>query len=89
MKFHSPSFLMGFAGAAVVMASAKRLRPVVVEVASLGLHFARLGRAVVERQRESAEDLWAEVEEKARLRGRAKRRDTGRRQGEAASPTTH
>jgi len=89
MKFHPPSFVIGFAGAAVVMGTAKRLRPVIVEIASLGLHFARLGRAVVERQRESAEDLWAEVEEKARQRGRGKRRDTGRRQAEAASQTTH
>jgi hypothetical protein len=92
MKFHPPSFVMGVAGAAAVVASAKRLRPVIVEIASLGLHFARLGRAVIERQRESAEDLWAEVEDKARQRGRARRRDTGRRQGDgtpAAPQTTH
>lgn len=71
MKFHTPSFLMGFASATVIIVTSKRLKPVAVELGAVGLHLARLGRGVVERQREHAEDLWAEVEE--RVRERAKR----------------
>jgi hypothetical protein len=47
------------------MATRERLRPVAVEIAALALHLARLGRAVLERQRENLEDLWAEVEQRA------------------------
>lgn len=88
MKFHTPSFLLGFGSAVVVVATGKRLRPVLVEIGALGLHMAHLGRAVVERQREHAEDLWAEVEERARDKRRAIRRRVGL-DGEIAAPTTH
>ncbi|MDI1434382.1 hypothetical protein [Polyangium sorediatum] len=78
MKFHTPSFILGFGSAVVVMGTARRLKPAVVEIGALGLHLARLGRAVVERQREHAEDLWAEVEERARhLREVPRRRRAG------------
>jgi hypothetical protein len=78
MKFHTPSFMLGFGSAVVVMGTAKRLKPAVVEIGALGLHLARLGRAVVERQREHAEDMWAEVEERARhLRQAPRRRRSG------------
>lgn len=74
MKFHTPSFLLGVGMTAAVVASRERLRPVVVEVSALGVHLSRLGRALFERQREHAEDLWAEVEERVRERGREARR---------------
>ena len=74
MKFHTPSFLLGVGVTAAVMASRVHLRPVVVEVSALGLHLARLGRALLEREREEAEDLWAEVGERVRERGREARR---------------
>lgn len=78
MKFHTPSFILGFGSAVVVMGTARRLKPAVVEIGALGLHLARLGRAVVERQREHAEDLWAEVEERARhMREVPRRRHVG------------
>jgi len=74
MKFHPPSFLLGFASAIVIAATHKRLRPAVVEIAALGVHLGRLARGVVERQREHAEDLWAEVDERVRHIGRSSRR---------------
>ncbi len=77
MKFHPPSFLLGFGSAVVVVATARRLKPAVVEIAALGLHLGRLGRAVVERQREHAEDIWAEVEERARHLRQAPRKGSG------------
>ncbi|MBK9266492.1 MAG: hypothetical protein IPM54_42730 [Polyangiaceae bacterium] len=70
LKFHTPSFLMGFASATVIAVSGKRLKPVAVELGSLGLHLAHLTWGLVERQREHVEDLWAEVEERARERRR-------------------
>jgi hypothetical protein len=68
MRFHTPSFLLGVGVAAAGMATRTRLRPVVVEVSALGVHLGRLGRALVERQWEHAEDLWAEVGERVRER---------------------
>jgi len=74
MKFHTPSFLMGFASATVIAMTGKRLKPVAVELGSLGLHLAQLAWGVAERQRESVEDLWAEIEERARDRQRGVRK---------------
>jgi thioredoxin reductase len=74
MKFHTPSFLLGVGLTAATFAARARLRPVVVEVAALGVHLGRLGRGLVERQRENVEDLWAEVEERVRERAREARR---------------
>jgi len=72
MRFHVPSFVLGFTSGLVLRASAERLRPVAVELGALGLHLGRLARGIVDRQREHGEDLWAEIEERARarLRGR-------------------
>jgi hypothetical protein len=77
MKFHPPSFVLGFGTAVAIGATRKRLRPAIVEIAALGVHLGRLGRAVVERQREHAEDLWAEVEERVRHKARGARRVAG------------
>lgn len=68
MKFHPTSFVAGVLLATAGMAARERLRPVAVEVSALALHLARLGRAVLERQRENVEDLWAEVEQRAHER---------------------
>jgi len=70
MKFHTPSFLMGFASATVIAMTGKRLRPVAVELGALGLHLGHLTWGVVERQREQVEDLWAEIHERVRERRR-------------------
>lgn len=80
MKFQSASFLVGAFAAVAVMSTRARLRPVVVELGALALQLARLGRTLFERQIENAEDVWAEVEERARLhdrRGRARARHEG------------
>lgn len=68
MKFHTPSFLIGVASAAVLMVTGKRLKPVAVELGALGMHLGHLAWGVMERQREHVEDLWAEVEERTRQR---------------------
>jgi hypothetical protein len=73
MKFHSPSFLVGLAVAAAVMASRDRLRPVAVELGALGVHMLRLARAIAERQREHVEDLWAEVEDRVHAQEETRR----------------
>lgn len=67
MKFHPPSFLLGVGLTAAAFAARARIRPVIVEISALGLHLSRLGRGVFERQREAWEDLWAEVQERARV----------------------
>lgn len=74
MKFHVPSFLLGFATAAALIGARAALRPVLVELGALGVHLGRIGRAVVERQRENIEDLFAEIEETARQRSRGSTR---------------
>lgn len=68
MKFHTPSFLTGFACATVIAMTGKRLKPVAVELGALGLHLGHLGWGVVERQREHIEDLWAEIEQRTHER---------------------
>lgn len=73
MKFHVPSFLLGFGTAAVLIGARAALRPAFVELVALGVHIGRMGRAVVERQREHLEDLFADIEESARRRSRGAR----------------
>jgi hypothetical protein len=70
MKFHLPSFALGFVSAAAMFGARDALKPVAVELGSLTLHLAKVARAVVERQREKIEDLWAEIEHGARERAR-------------------
>lgn len=70
MKFHAPSFLLGFGTAAVLIGSREALRPAFVELAALAVHIGRIGRAVVVRQRENLEDLFAEIDMSARRRAR-------------------
>lgn len=85
MRFHVPSFLLGFGTAAVLIGARSALRPAVVELSALGVHLGRLGRAVISRQREHWEDFMAEIEEAARRRARGRSRSQ-----EAARPSaTH
>ena len=70
MKFHTPSFLLGVGVTLAVVGSRARLRPVAVEMVALGTHLGRVALGLVERQREQAEDLWAEVEDRVRERAR-------------------
>ena len=80
MNLHAPSFLLGVGVTTAVVATRTRLRPVAVELGALGVHLGRLGRSLVERQREEFEDLWAEVEERVRERVREERRRAHLRQ---------
>jgi hypothetical protein len=73
-KFHAPSFLLGVAVAATAMAARERLRPVAVEIGALGVHLAKVGRSLLERQREHLQDLAAEVEQRVRERTSGRRR---------------
>ncbi|WP_437552237.1 hypothetical protein WME97_13050 [Sorangium sp. So ce367] len=66
MKFHPPSFALGVGTAVLLMGKKQHLRPVVVEIAALGLHLGRLGVGLLERQREHVEDLFAEIAERVR-----------------------
>ncbi|WP_437281318.1 hypothetical protein WME90_12365 [Sorangium sp. So ce375] len=79
MKFHPPSFALGVGAAVLLMGKKQHLRPVVVEIAALGLHLSKLGLAVIERQREHVEDLFAEVAERVRQKA------TGGARGERAA----
>lgn len=72
MKFHTPSFLTGFACATLIAMTGKRLKPVAVELGALGMHLGHLGWGVIERQREHIEDLWAEIEERTHARRRVR-----------------
>jgi hypothetical protein len=74
MNLHTPSLVLGIGSAVVIVLTARRLRPVAVEIAALGLHCGRTGRALLERQREHVEDLWAEVEDRLRQRAEERRR---------------
>ena len=70
MKFHAPSFLLGVGVAAASMGAKDRLRPVLVEISAFGVHLLRVGRGLLERQRENVEDLWAEIDLRAKERAR-------------------
>ena len=70
MRFHTPSFLLGVAVTASGMLARERLRPVAVEVGALALHVSRLVRGLLAREREEAEDLFAEIQERVRQRAR-------------------
>lgn len=74
MKFSASSFVLGVATATAVMATHKRLRPVVVELAALGVQLSHVARSILERQREHGEDLFAEIKERVRVRERGTRK---------------
>lgn len=84
MRFHPPSFALGVGCAVVLMGQKQHLRPVVVEIAALGLHLGKLGLALIERQREHLEDLWAEIGERVRQRAQGEVRPAPRTSNGAA-----
>lgn len=66
MKFHWPSFLLGYgAGASTVLLS-KHLRPLLLEVAASGYRFFDAVLARTAMKKEDIEDLLAEARAKAR-----------------------
>jgi hypothetical protein len=87
MKFHMPSYLLGVASAAAFSSVAKRFRPVVVESVALGQVLVQTGRALIERQRENVEDLWAEIS--ARVQEKLHQpKTTNGRASTSSSPTS-
>jgi hypothetical protein len=77
MRFHLPSFLLGALSAVVADEVRDRFRPVVVESAAVASVIWMSCREVVERQRENIEDLWAEVQDRARDKLRRRRANGG------------
>lgn len=75
--FDLTSFLIGVGGAVALTSAREHLRPVVVELAAAGIYFGKLGLGVLERQREHAEDLWAEIDERVRERAAGRARGAG------------
>jgi hypothetical protein len=78
VTFHLPSYLLGCATGAAIVGAHDALRPLAVELGALGLQVARAGRALVERQKESLEDLRADIEERFHVRlRRVRKNDNG------------
>lgn len=69
MRFHIPSFFIGFVAGATAKAMAPRLRPVALEIATVAFKIARSVTTHATRRREDLEDLVAEA--RARARGEA------------------
>ncbi len=68
MKFHLPSFLIGYGAGAGTVLLGKHLRPVLLEIATVGFRFVDTVAAKAAIRQEDMEDLFAE----ARARARAK-----------------
>jgi hypothetical protein len=77
MKFHLPSYILGLVSGLALRGARERMRPVIVELASVATAFSKIGWGVVERQREWVEDLWAEVDERVRQRFKTDRTSNG------------
>jgi len=70
MNFHLPSFLLGYGAGASTVLLGRHLRPVLLEVATMGWRFvdAVVARAAV--QHEDVDDLFAEARARARVHRR-------------------
>jgi hypothetical protein len=77
MRFHLPSFALGLATGIAVNTARDRLRPVLVEMAAVAMTFSKVGWALIERQREWIEDLWADVHERVGERLRTVKTSNG------------
>ncbi len=66
MKFHLPSFFLGFAAGAAFVAARRRLRPLLVEAGAIGYRFVDAVVARVAMGREDLEDVLAEARARAR-----------------------
>ena len=69
MRFHVPSFVLGFLTGVTAKAVAPRVRPVALEIATVAYRLARAVTTHAARRREDFEDLLAEA--RARARGEA------------------
>ena len=68
MKFHWPSFLLGYGAGLTTAAASKRLRPLAVDLIGAGYRLFDAVAARIVMKREDLEDLFAEA--RARVRGR-------------------
>jgi hypothetical protein len=66
MRFHVPSFVLGFMTGVTAKAVAPRVRPVALEIATAAFRFARAVTTHATRRREDLEDLLAEARARAR-----------------------
>jgi hypothetical protein len=68
MKLHIPSFVIGVAVGATGAALAPRVRPIALELATVGYRIADAAMLRVARGREDVADLFAEARARARAR---------------------
>lgn len=66
MKFDLPSFLLGYGAGATTVLIGKRLRPLLLELATLGYRVADTVVAKAAMKQEDLEDLLAEARARAR-----------------------
>lgn len=83
MKLDLPSFFLGYGAGAATVLLGKRLRPVLLELATAGYRLADTITSRLAMKTEDVEDLFAEA--KARARNRAAHDGPGAR----PEPTTH
>lgn len=69
MKFHWPSFLLGYGAGAGTVLLGKQLRPLALEIATAGYRFFDALMARTAMKKEDVEDIFAEA--RARARGNA------------------
>jgi hypothetical protein len=65
MKFHFPSFVIGYAAGAATAALAPKLKPIVLELAAAGYRIADAIAVAAARKREDLSDLLAEARARA------------------------
>lgn len=65
MSFHLPSFLLGYGAGAASVLAAKHLRPLLLELATLGYRFVDSVAARAAMKQEDLEDLLAEAKARA------------------------
>lgn len=66
MKFHLPSFLLGYVAGGASVLVARQLRPLIVEVATAAYRLVDAVAARVATRREDLQDLLAEARARAR-----------------------
>jgi hypothetical protein len=87
VKVHGPSVAIGFFSALVIGISAKRLRPVAIEIGALAMEIANMARATIELRREDIEDFFFDVQHRSTQRAQ-ERRTERMRQRETGKPST-
>jgi hypothetical protein len=65
MRFHTPSFLLGYGAGVASAVFARRLRPVALAVAAAGYRLADAVAVAAARRREDLSDLLAEARARA------------------------